>query len=90
MILILAHQKYDSGFINFVSEDGQRWIQLSDTYESMPILNLLHNVDKETIKEIVKHKGGVEISSEFLNCAPTVAGDGCDIWGAGLNPGFKH
>ncbi len=85
MSLILARHKSDSGFINVASEDGQSWISLSDTYESMPILSLLDNVDKETIKEIIKNKGGVEISSEFLNCAPTVAGDHCDIWGAGLN-----
>jgi len=84
MSLILALKKYGSGFVKYASEDGQTWVPLSDTYESMPILDIVRNADKKEIKEI-SNNNGFEISSEFLKYAPTVAGDGCDIWGAGLN-----
>lgn len=85
MSFVLARQKSKTGFINFVSEDGQSWMPLPGTYKTKSILGLLEKGEQKTISKFMEDKNSKKISPEFLNCAPTVVEDGCDIWGAGLN-----
>lgn len=85
MNLTFARRQTEFGFVNFTSEDGRHWKALSDGYESVPLFNLVNAAKQGAGDEILKYTKGDFVTSEFLESAATVAGDGGDIWGAGLN-----
>jgi 2-keto-4-pentenoate hydratase/2-oxohepta-3-ene-1,7-dioic acid hydratase in catechol pathway len=85
MTLTFACKQTDFGFVNLVSQDGQYWKELSHGYQSTPLFELANAVREEGEDAILSHVRGDFLSSAFLASAPSVAGDGGDIWGAGLN-----
>lgn len=85
MTLTFARNLAEFGFVSFVSQDGRYWKELSNGYESTPLFKLANAARKDGDNAILQHVKGDFMSADFLRSAATVAGDGGDIWGAGLN-----
>lgn len=85
MTLQFARKRTDAGVVNLASEDGQYWKALSDRYRSAPLVSLVNAAQDDAGADILKSTSGDFVTSDVLRSAATVAGDGGDIWGAGLN-----
>lgn len=64
--------------------DG-RWVCLPEEFQSFRLVELLADKPREAIEGLLEAQATADVSASRLDTAAPVAGDGGDIWGAGLN-----
>ncbi|SCX91642.1 fumarylacetoacetate hydrolase family protein [Desulfoluna spongiiphila] len=62
-----------------------RWVCLPDEFQSLRLVELLGQGHRKAIDEVLRKQPRADVPASGLDTAASVAGEGGDIWGAGLN-----